>query len=219
MYEKYLKRFFDAILSFCAIVVLFPLIMFFTIIGMIVMRGNPFFVQKRPGMINKKNGKERIISLYKFRSMTNKKDKNGNLLPDKERLNRYGRFIRKTSIDELPSLFNILVGDIAIVGPRPLVVEYLPYYTKQERHRHDVRPGLTGLAQVNGRNNLTWEEKFSYDLYYIKHITLLGDLRIIFKTIRKVFIREGIGQGEDIPVSLHIERQDWVKNKNGAVKS
>ena len=150
------------------------------------------------------------MKLIKFRSMTNEKDKAGKLLPDKDRLNKYGRFIRATSLDELPSLINIIKGDISIVGPRPLAVTYLKYYTEQERHRHDVRPGLTGLAQVNGRNNLSWEEKFAYDLKYINHITFMDDVRILLQTVKKVFKQEGIGQGEQAPVSLSFERKDHL---------
>lgn len=177
------------------------------------MKGNPFFVQQRPGKIDSKTGEERIIKLFKFRSMTNAKDENGKLLPNKERLNKYGRIIRALSIDELPSLLNILIGDISIVGPRPLTVAYLPYYTPEERRRHEVRPGLTGLAQCMGRNDLSWEEKFAYDLQYVDNISLAMDIKIIFKTVGKVLKREGIGQGGKQPVSLHIERADWMKNK------
>jgi lipopolysaccharide/colanic/teichoic acid biosynthesis glycosyltransferase len=151
--------------------------------------------------------------------MSNEKDVNGKLLPDKQRLNKYGKFIRATSMDELPSLINILKGDISIVGPRPLAVVYLPYYTEKEHHRHDVRPGLTGLAQVNGRNNLSWEEKFSYDLQYINNITFLDDVMIVFKTVKKVFVHEGIGQGEEMPISLYEERKDWKIAEDKVVKS
>lgn len=218
MYEKFFKRLLDFLLSTTAFLILSPLLLLLTISGAIAMKGNPFYIQKRPGMRDKKTGKERIIRLYKFRSMSNAKDKDGKLLQDKNRLNRYGRLLRATSLDELPSLVNIVTGDLAIVGPRPLAMIYLPYYTEEERRRHDVRPGLTGLAQVNGRNNLSWEEKFSYDLQYAAHITFPGDLRIILKTAGKVFIHEGIGQGEQTPVSLHVERADWVLTENGAVK-
>ena len=148
--------------------------------------------------------------------MTNAKDENGKLLSNKERLNKYGRLIRSLSVDELPSLLNILKGDISIVGPRPLTVAYLPYYTREERRRHEVRPGLTGLAQCNGRNNLSWEEKFSYDIEYVDNLSFGMDLKILFKTVGLVFKREGIGQGEQQPVSLHVERGYMisdVKNK------
>ena len=210
MYAKFIKRFLDIFLSLCAIILLFPILLILTVLGTIMMKGNPFFVQLRPGMIDPKTGEERIIRLIKFRSMTNAKDKNGKLLPNKERLNKYGKIIRALSIDELPSLLNILAGDLSIVGPRPLTVAYLPYYTVEERRRHSVRPGLTGLAQCKGRNNLSWEEKFAYDLEYIDSISFTSDVKIIFDTVGKVLKREGIGQGEQQPVSLHIERAHKV---------
>lgn len=155
------------------------------------MGGNPFFVQPRPGKKDK-NGNEKIFKLIKFRTMSNKKDKEGNLLPDEQRLNKYGRFIRSTSLDELPELVNILIGDLALVGPRPLLVRYIPRYTQEQRRRHDVRPGLTGLAQVNGRNAISWEEKFKLDVKYVDNITFLGDMKIIFGTVKAVFKRDGI---------------------------
>lgn len=216
-YEKFIKRFLDAFLATGAVIVFSPILILLTILGIIEMKGNPFYIQKRPGRIDK-SGKETIIKLIKFRSMTNDKDENGKLLPDKDRLNKYGRIIRATSLDELSSLINIIKGDISIVGPRPLAVKYLPYYTKEERHRHDVRPGLTGLAQVNGRNNLTWDEKFAYDLEYVKSITFLGDLRILLQTVKKVVTHEGIGQGEEIPISLHIERSSWKLTDEGSIR-
>ena len=185
-YEKYIKRALDFTLSLCAIIGLSPILLVLMVLGAAKMKGNPFFTQARPG----KN--EQIFKLIKFRSMTCEKDKDGNLLPDEVRLTKYGRLLRSTSLDELPELFNILKGDMSIVGPRPLLVEYLPYYTEEEKHRHDVRPGLTGLAQVNGRNNLTWEQKFAYDLEYVKHISLRTDLKIIFATVKKVFARADI---------------------------
>ena len=187
IYARYIKRPMDFILSLCAIIVLSPILIVFTVIGAIVMKGNPFFVQERPG----KN--EKIFKLIKFRTMTCEKDKNGKLLPDEERLTGYGNFLRHTSLDELPELFNILKGDMSIIGPRPLLPEYLPYYTEAERHRHDVRPGLSGLAQINGRNAVTWEEKFSWDLKYVGNITFLGDIKIILLTVKKAFIKvEGV---------------------------
>lgn len=216
-YEKFFKRFLDVFLSTGAVIVFSPILLILTILGAIEMKGNPFYVQKRPGKKDK-SGKEKIIKLIKFRSMTNEKDANGKLLPDKDRLNKYGRFIRATSLDELSSLINIIKGDISIVGPRPLAVIYLKYYTEEEHHRHDVRPGLTGLAQVKGRNNLSWDEKFAYDLEYINRITFVGDIKIILQTVKKVFVHEGIGQGEEMPVSLHEERKNWKLTENGAVK-
>ena len=206
LYRQFFKRFYDIVLSFIAIIVLLPLLLILMIVGAIAMKGNPFFVQKRPGRRKKLSkrqckkrgvsygtyGEECIIRLLKFRTMTNKKDADGKLLPDEERLNGYGKCLRATSLDELPSLFNIFTGGLSIVGPRPLLVRYLPLYSEQQRHRHDVRPGLTGLAQVNGRNAITWENKFEYDLDYIGKITIWRDITIIFKTVGKVFKRSGI---------------------------
>lgn len=186
MYRKFWKRFFDFTLSLMALVMLSPVLLVLTVAGAIVMRGNPFFTQIRPGK------DEKLFRLVKFRSMSNLKDKDGNLLPDEKRLTAYGKFIRSTSLDELPELFNILVGEMSIVGPRPLVVQYLPYYTEEERHRHDVRPGLTGLAQVNGRNALQWEDRFAFDLQYVNNISLSMDLGIILKTVLKVLKRSDV---------------------------
>lgn len=186
-YEKYFKRLLDIVCSLAAIIVFSWLYIILIILGAIFMRGNPFFTQERPGK------DEKIFKLIKFRSMDNRKDKNGNLLPDEVRLNKYGQFLRKTSLDELPEAFNILKGDMSIIGPRPLLVSYLPWYTEEEKQRHDVRPGLSGLAQVNGRNSVTWEEKFSWDLKYVDHITFLGDVKIILDTVKKAFIKvEGV---------------------------
>ena len=193
IYARYIKRPMDFVLSLCAVIVLSPILLVLTVIGAIVMKGNPFFVQERPGKIDRKTGNERIFNLIKFRTMTCEKDKDGKLLPDEQRLTGYGNFLRHTSLDELPELFNILKGDMSIVGPRPLLPEYLPYYTEAERHRHDVRPGLSGLAQINGRNAVTWEEKFSWDLKYVGDITFFGDIKIILLTVKKAFIKvEGV---------------------------
>lgn len=213
MYKRFFKRLLDFILSLFALIVLSPLIIGFSLAGAVAMKGNPFFVQMRPGKIDKRTGEERIIKMIKFRSMTNEKDETGKLLPGKDRLNKYGRVIRALSIDELPSLINILIGDLSIVGPRPLTVKYLDYYTEEERRRHEVRPGLTGLAQCSGRNNLSWEEKFAYDVEYVDNVSLAMDVKIIFKTVISVIKREGIGQGEKMPVSLHIERAEMVKER------
>ena len=186
-YEKYFKRLLDIVCSLAEIIVFSWLYIILIILGAIFMRGNPFFTQERPGK------DEKIFKLIKFRSMDNRKDKNGNLLPDEVRLNKYGQFLRKTSLDELPEAFNILKGDMSIIGPRPLLVSYLPWYTEEEKQRHDVRPGLSGLAQVNGRNSVTWEEKFSWDLKYVDRITFLGDVKIILDTVKKAFIKvEGV---------------------------
>lgn len=208
LYKQFFKRFYDILLSLTAIIVFSPLLLFLTIVGAIAMKGNPFFVQKRPGRRKKLNkrecvkrqvpygtyGEEKIIRLLKFRTMTNEKDDEGNFLPDEKRLNRYGKFLRSTSLDEIPSVFNIFIGDLSIVGPRPLLVKYLPLYSEAQRHRHNVRPGLTGLAQVNGRNAISWEDKFKYDVDYVNRITLWLDVAIFFKTIGKVFRRSDISQ-------------------------
>lgn len=201
MYAKFFKRILDFILSLCALIVLSPLLIVLIIFGVIFMRGNPFFTQERPGK------DEKIFKLIKFRSMDNRKNEDGDMLPDEIRLNKYGRFLRSTSLDELPELWNILKGDMSIVGPRPLVVSYLPYYTEEERHRHYVRPGLTGLAQVNGRNSISWTEKFSYDLQYVNNLTFRQDMYIFIETVKKVLKREGIGQGNECPANLYDERQ------------
>lgn len=208
LYRQFFKRFYDIVLSAIAIIVFSPFLIVLTVIGAIAMKGNPFFVQKRPGRrkkLSKKQckkqgvpygtyGEEKIISLLKFRTMTNEKDENGELLPDEKRLNGYGKFLRSTSLDELPSLINIFNGNMSIVGPRPLLVKYLPLYNEEQRHRHDVRPGLTGLAQVNGRNAINWEEKFLFDIDYVNKITLWRDIGILFQTVGKVFKRSGISQ-------------------------
>ena len=186
MYERFIKRILDFILSLIALAVLLPLMLVLMVLGAIKMKGNPFFTQLRPG----KDGK--IFKLIKFRSMTCEKDKDGNLLPDDVRLTRYGEILRSTSLDELPELLNILKGDMSIVGPRPLLVQYLPLYNEEQRHRHDVRPGLTGWAQVNGRNSITWEDKFRYDVWYVRNISFWLDVKILFLTVKKVFCREGI---------------------------
>ena len=188
MYAKYIKRPMDFCLSLLALIVLSPVLLVLIILGAINMKGNPFFTQQRPG----KN--EKIFKLIKFRTMTNEKDADGNPLPDEKRLTKYGKFLRSTSLDELPELFNILKGDMSIIGPRPLLVQYLPLYNKRQKMRHLVRPGLSGLAQINGRNSLTWEEKFEDDVTYIENITFLGDMKIIFTTVLKVLKREGISQ-------------------------
>lgn len=197
MYAKFFKRLLDFTLSLISITVFSPLLLILTIIGTFAMRGNPFFLQPRPGKIKKSSGKEKIFKLIKFRTMSNKRDENGNLLPDEVRLNRYGKFLRSTSLDELPELFNILVGNMAVVGPRPQLVRDMVFMNEEQRRRHEVRPGLTGLAQVNGRNNITWEQKFEYDLQYIDEgITFMGDVKIILQTVGKVLkrsdtVREG----------------------------
>ena len=191
MYKHFFKRFFDFSLSLCALLVLSPVLLILTLVGAIAMNGNPYFTQQRPGKIGK-DGKEKIFNLIKFRTMSNKRDSEGNLLPDEQRLNGYGKFLRSTSLDELPELLNILVGDMSIVGPRPLLVKYLDRYSPRQRRRHEVRPGLTGLAQVSGRNAISWEERFELDVKYIESITLFGDIKILFATVGAVLKREGI---------------------------
>lgn len=196
MYLIFFKRLIDFILSFIALFLLLPLFLILTVFGALAMKGNPFFLQPRPGKKNQ-NGEEKIFKLIKFRTMSNAKDKNGNLLPDAQRLNKYGVFLRSSSLDELPELINILIGDMSVVGPRPQLVRDMTFMTQEQRRRHDVRPGLTGLAQINGRNNITWEQKFEYDLKYIDEgITLIGDIKIILGTVGKVLkrsdtVREG----------------------------
>ena len=192
MYKNFIKRILDIILSFLALVILSPLLILTAFLIRIKLGTPVFFKQLRPG----KN--EKIFGILKFRTMTDAKDENGNLLPDEIRLTRFGQFLRSTSIDELPELLNILNGDMSIVGPRPLLVQYLERYNEEQKHRHDVKPGLIGLAQVNGRNGITWEEKFHYDLEYVKNITFYGDCKIIFQTVMKVFGREGISSATSV---------------------
>ena len=186
LYKQFFKRFYDVLLSGMAIIVLSPVFVILIVLGAIKMKGNPFFTQLRPG----KN--EKIFRLIKFRTMTCEKDENGDLLPDEVRLTKYGKLLRSTSLDELPELFNIFIGHMSIVGPRPLLVSYLTLYNEQQKHRHDVRPGLTGLAQVKGRNSLSWEEKFKLDVEYVSSISFVGDFKIIFGTVFAVLKRSGI---------------------------
>ena len=186
-YEKYIKRPLDILCGLAAVVVFWWLYLILIVLGAIFMRGNPFFTQERPG----KDGK--IFKLIKFRTMDNRRDKDGNLLPDEVRLNKYGQLLRKTSLDELPEAFNIIKGDMSVIGPRPLLVQYLPLYSEKQKQRHDVRPGLSGYAQVNGRNSISWTKKFQLDCEYVNKITFLGDLKILFQTELKAFIKqEGI---------------------------
>ncbi len=186
MIYKYIKRILDIISSLLAIIILSPLLGMLAVIGAFEMKGNPFFTQERPGK------DEKIFKLVKFRTMTNEKDKNGNLLSDADRLTRYGKFLRNTSLDELPELFNILKGDMSVIGPRPLLVKYLPRYNEHQHRRHEVRPGLSGWAQVNGRNAISWEDKFNYDVEYVDNYSIVMDIKILFMTILNVLKREGI---------------------------
>lgn len=211
MYIKCFKRFFDIFLAAAALVVLSPLFLFLTAAGALAMRGNPFFVQPRPGK-KAADGREKIFKMIKFRTMNNKKDENGRLLPDDIRLNGYGRFLRKTSLDEFPEAINILKGDMSVVGPRPQLVRDMVFMTERQRERHDVRPGLTGLAQINGRNGISWEDKLEYDLEYINGgIRLAEDVRIIVMTVFKAFVkRENIAQdGMETAEDLG----DWLLEK------
>ena len=195
MYKKCVKRCLDFILSLCGIIVLSPILIVLAVLVRVKLGSPVLFHQERPGR------HEKIFRLYKFRSMTDEKDAEGKLLPDEVRLTRFGKLLRSTSLDELPELFNILKGDMSLIGPRPLLVRYLPYYTEEERHRHDVRPGLTGLAQVNGRNALGWEARFRYDLDYVNHISFGLDLKIIGMTVGKVLKRSGTLSGADQTVA------------------
>lgn len=195
MYAKYIKRVLDFVLSLMALIVLSPLLVILIILGAVFMRGNPFFTQARPG----KN--EKIFKLIKFRTMDNRKDKDGKLLPDDVRLNKYGRILRSTSLDELPELINILIGDMSIVGPRPLLVKYLPRYNEEQRHRHDVRPGLTGYAQAHGRNAVTWEEKFKMDVWYTRNISFITDVKVIIDIV-KVVLKKGQGISSDTSATM-----------------
>lgn len=207
MYAKFLKRVFDFILSFCALIVLSPFMLVTSIIGLFMLNGNPYFCQERIGR------NERVFKLIKFRTMTNETDSEGKLLPDEKRLTRYGHFLRSTSLDELPELINVVKGEMAIIGPRPLLVRYLPYYTDEEHHRHDVRPGITGLAQVNGRNFQSWDERFSYDLKYVRNISLKRDLAILIKTVKIVLRQEGIGDMEEGEIIEDKEGNLWSSYK------
>lgn len=188
MYATCLKRVLDFLLSLVALLILSPVFLILVVVGAIAMKGNPFFTQRRPG----RNG--RVFSLVKFRTMSNAKDKDGNLLPDDRRLNGYGKLLRSTSLDELPELLNIFVGHMSIVGPRPLLVEYLPWYTETERRRHDVRPGLTGWAQVNGRNSVDWDRRFALDVEYVDHLTFGMDVKILFLTVKAVLSRSDVAE-------------------------
>ena len=186
MYRKYIKRLLDFILSLFAIIILSPVLLIVALLIRIKLGSPVIFKQKRPGL------NEKIFTLYKFRTMTDAKDEQGNLLPDEIRLTKFGKLLRSTSLDELPELFNTLKGDMSIVGPRPLLVRYLPLYNEHQKHRHDVRPGFTGYAQCNGRNAISWEEKFDLDVYYTKNLTLFMDIKIIIKTVKVVLFREGM---------------------------
>ena len=210
-YEKYLKRPFDLFCVFLTLIFFWWLYIIVAILVRVKLGSPVLFTQDRSGR------NEKVFKLYKFRSMSNEKDENGNLLPDTVRLTKFGKLLRTTSLDELPEVFNIIKGDMSIIGPRPLVVQYLPYYTEEERHRHDVRPGLSGLAQVNGRNVLNWGERFAFDLQYVDKITLLGDVKIIIMTALKVIRREGVtvrGTGKTVDFDKYRMEQEDNKNND-----
>lgn len=190
MYKRYFKRLLDIVLSLLALIILSPVFLILIVLGRIKMKGNPFFTQERPGK------DEKIFKLIKFRSMTEERDENGNYLPDEIRLTKYGKLLRKTSLDELPEFINILKGDMSFVGPRPLLVKYLPLYNEEQHHRHDVRPGLTGLAQVHGRTNCSWKERFRLDIEYVNNITFLGDVKILIDTVRVVLSKKDVDNDE-----------------------
>jgi undecaprenyl phosphate N,N'-diacetylbacillosamine 1-phosphate transferase len=204
IYSRLIKRPMDFVLALLALIVLSPLLLIVALLVRVKLGSPVIFKQERPGL------NEKIFTLYKFRTMTDAKDENGELLPNVDRLTKFGKLLRAVSIDELPELFNIIKGDMSIVGPRPLSKKYLPYYNETEKHRHDIRPGLTGLAQVNGRNALSWEKKFEYDNFYVSHVNFIDDVRIIIKTVFKVFKCSDIGQAEEAPGSFHIERQRQI---------
>lgn len=205
MYAKCFKRVIDFSLSLIALIICSPLLVVLIILGTVFMRGNPFFTQERPG----KN--EKIFRLIKFRTMDNRKDKKGKLLPDEVRLNKYGRFLRASSLDELPELANILKGDMSLIGPRPLLVAYLPRYNEFQHHRHDVRPGLTGYAQAHGRNAVSWEDKFAMDVWYTTHITFWVDIKIILDTIMTVIKREGINSETSATMEIFMGTPEGVE--------
>ena len=214
VYANYVKRFLDFTFSLCGLIILSPLLALLLIVGAVAMRGNPIFLQARPGKIGK-DGKEKIFKMVKFRTMTNERDADGNLLPDEKRLNAYGRFLRASSCDELLELVNVLKGDMSLVGPRPLLTSYLPYYTPEERRRHMVRPGLTGIAQISGRNALAWDKRLALDVAYVQRITFARDAEIVLRTIAKVIRREGIiAPGQSSMLPLDEERR--LKNRDSS---
>lgn len=186
MYRYFFKRVFDIVCALLALIVFLPLFLILIFVGIIKMKGNPFFIQERPGY------KEKTFKLIKFRTMTNEKDEDGNPLPDEVRLNKYGKFLRSTSLDELPEAINILVGDMSVIGPRPLLVRYIPLYNEEQHRRHNVKPGLSGWAQVNGRNTVSWENKFKMDVWYADNVSFILDVKIVFMTIGKFIKRQGI---------------------------
>ena len=192
MYKGFFKRFLDFLIALILLIIVSPLFLLLIVFLAIANQGKPFFFQRRPG----KN--EKVFSIVKFKTMNDKKDKSGNLLPDKDRITRVGSFVRKSSLDEIPQLINVLKGEMSLVGPRPLIIEYLPIYNKEQKRRHDVRPGITGWAQVNGRNSITWNQKFKYDVYYVDNLSLAMDIKILWLTAKKVFQRQDVNLSEDL---------------------
>ncbi|WP_348717954.1 sugar transferase [Tenacibaculum sp. 190130A14a] len=192
MYKRGIKRVIDFVISFVALIILSPVFILVTLFLTIVNGGKPFFFQARPG----KN--ERIFKIIKFKTMNDKKDSEGQLLPDKDRLTAVGNFVRKTSLDEIPQLLNVIKGDMSLIGPRPLLPQYLPLYNQEQKQRHNVRPGITGWAQINGRNTISWQQKFEYDVWYVQNLSFILDCKIILKTIKKVFVSEGISSGTSV---------------------
>lgn len=205
VYEKYIKRPQDMLCALLALIVLSPILLITAFLVRVKLGSPVIFKQERPGL----NGK--IFTLYKFRTMTDERDSEGNLLPDEERLTKFGKLLRSTSLDELPELLNILFGDIAVIGPRPLLVEYLPRYNAEQRRRHEVRPGLSGLAQVNGRNAISWEDKFKYDVQYVDHVTFIGDWKIILQTVLNVIKRDGINSETAATMEVFMGTEEKVE--------
>lgn len=201
IYQNYIKRLLDFVLALLALIVLSPVFLIVAILVRVKVGSPIIFKQERPGL------HEKIFRMYKFRTMTDARDENGELLPDDVRLTRFGKFLRSTSLDELPELWNILKGDMSIVGPRPLLVKYLPLYSEEQRHRHDVRPGFTGLAQVNGRNSISWDEKFKWDIEYVENVGLINDSKIVVKTIGVVFGRQGVTSGTSVTMEEFVGRK------------
>lgn len=208
LYTRYFKRLIDFACAFLAILVLCPVLCVIAILVRFKLGSPVIFKQERPGKIDIGTGKEKIFCLYKFRTMTDKRDAEGNLLPDEQRLTPFGMKLRSTSLDELPELFNILKGDMSFVGPRPLLTQYLPLYSDSQRHRHDVRPGITGLAQINGRNSISWEERFAWDLEYVQNQSIGKDIKILLNTIMVVFKREGITSDTSVTMEVFTGNKD-----------
>lgn len=211
-YALFFKRFIDILCSLFVLILFFWLYVVIAVLVRVKLGSPVLFKQERPGKIDPKTGKERIFRLYKFRTMTDGRDEKGNLLPDSERLTSFGSWLRRTSLDEIPELFNILKGDMSLIGPRPLLVRYLERYNEEQHHRHDVRPGLTGYAQAHGRNSLSWEDKFAMDVWYTKNVTFVNDLKIVFDTIKTVLKREGINSDTSVTMEEFMGTPVGVKS-------